>query len=78
MQPAIFPSTAFSQPHAQATRVVRDQTNMTDEAASNDDCYRQGQSQLRRVFAVLANMIGGIVLLSGMYAFPHVLAKILS
>ncbi len=49
-----------------------------DDNASNDDRYVDENSLLRMVFSVLANVIGGVILLSGMYALPHIIAKILS
>ena len=45
--------------------------------AVNDDVYDEGVSPVRLVFAVLGNMIGGTLLLSGMFVLPHVLAGLL-
>lgn len=78
MQRALFSNTAFTQVHSQATRIVpRHSVDLEDEAC-NDKNYRDESSLLRLVFSVLANVIGGVVLLSSMYAFPHIIAKILS
>jgi len=78
MQRALFSHTAFTQIHTQATRVVPKHAADLDEKASNDEHYHDENSLLRMVFSVLANVIGGVILLSGMYAMPHIIAKILS
>ena len=72
MQWALSSQTAFTQAHTQATRVLPKQ------AADKDDRYDDENSLLRMVLCVLANVIGGVILLSGMYALPHIIAKILS
>jgi formate/nitrite transporter FocA (FNT family) len=45
--------------------------------AVNDDVYDDGVSPVWLVFAVLGNVIGGALLLSGMFILPYVLAEIL-
>jgi len=78
MQWALSSQTACTQIHAQATRVLPKQDAGRDNEASNDDCYDDKKPLLRMVLAVLANVVGGAVLLSCMYALPHIIAKILS
>jgi hypothetical protein len=78
MQRVIFSHTAFTQIQPQATRVLPDRAADLKGQASNDDSYDDENSLLRMVLSVLANVIGGVILLSGMYALPHIIAKILS
>lgn len=43
--------------------------------AANDDHYEGEPSLVRFVFSVLANVVGGAVLLSAMFIMPHVIAR---
>ena len=65
MQLALFSQTPFSQVQSQATRVLPDRT------------FHEEGSPWRMVLCVLANVIGGAILLSGMFILPHVIARIL-
>ena len=49
---------------------------MTDDGGSNQQA-EVNRSPVWLVITVLGNVIGGALLLSGMFALPHVLAEIL-
>jgi len=51
-------------------------TGVEDEAV-NDAFYGDENSIVRSVFVVLANVLGGALLLSGTLVLPHVIAEIL-
>lgn len=51
-------------------------TGVQPEAA-NDDCYDVESSAIRLVFSVVANVIGGALLLSGLILLPHIVADLL-
>jgi len=78
MQQAVSPQVDFTQIQSQATRVLRDHATGVEDGASNDDSYHDENSLVRMVLSVLANVIGGAILLSGMFLLPHIIAKILS
>jgi len=78
MQWAISSQTAFSRVHSQATRVPPRRATGVEDKAVNDAGSHRENSLWRMMVCVLANVIGGAVLLTGMYALPHILAKILS
>ena len=52
-------------------------TGMRAEAV-NDDEYQQEMPILRMALSVLGNVLGGSVLLAGLYFLPHVFAIIVS
>lgn len=78
MQLALFSQTPFSQVQSQATRVLPGRTAGLEAQASNDDSFHDENSSLRMMLCVLGNVIGGAILLSGMFILPHVIAKMLS
>jgi hypothetical protein len=47
------------------------------EQATNDDAFQEESSMFKWVLSVLANVIGGTLLLSGMFFLPQVIARIL-
>ena len=49
-----------------------------EEQAVNDEIYHQEDSLLRMVFSVLANVVGGTLLLYVMFVLPHIIATLLS
>jgi len=49
-----------------------------EDRAVNDDIYQDENSPLRLVFSVIANVVGGTLLLSGMFFLPHVIGRLLS
>jgi hypothetical protein len=75
MQRAIFQQATIRHIQSQASRVV---PAGTQDRAINDDSYHGEVSLLRLVFSVLANVVGGSLLLYGMFVLPHVLGEILS
>ena len=78
MQRAIFQQVTPIQFQSQATRVLPGHGTGAQEQAVNDDIYHDAGSQVRMVFTLLANVVGGVLLLSGMFILPHVIAGILS
>ena len=74
MQPVLFQQTEIIQIQSQATRVLPAHGADVQGQALNDDVYDDGESPVRMVLAVLGNVIGGTLLLSGMFVLPHVLA----
>jgi hypothetical protein len=77
MQRVLFHQAGSAQIQSQASRVLPGNGTGVHGQAVNDDVYDDGISPLRLVFAVLGNMIGGTLLLSGMFVLPHVLAGFL-
>ena len=77
MQRAISPRSTVKQFQTQATRVLPGHGTAVDGAASNDDIYHDQNTPLGMVLSVLANVIGGILLLSGMFFLPQLIAEIL-
>ena len=78
MQRVVIQKATFTQIHTGATRVLPDHDARLDDQAVNDDIYHDENSPIRMVFSVLANVIGGTLLLSGMFYLPHVIAILLS
>ena len=77
MQRVLFQQTGVTQIQSQASRVLPGHGTGVHGQAVNDDVYDEGLSPVRLVLAVLGNMIGGTLLLSGMFVLPHVLAGLL-
>jgi len=61
----------------QATCLSPGAVTGADSDASNDASYRQENSVFATVVSVLANTVGGALLLSGMLGLPLVLAEFL-
>jgi hypothetical protein len=77
MQRVIFQQADFIQIQSQASRVLPGHGTGAQQVAINDDVYENENSVLRLVFSVLGNVIGGLLLLSGLFVLPHVLAGIM-
>jgi len=77
MQQVFFQQAGFDQIQSQASRVLPGHGTGAQQAAINDDVYENEKSVLRMVLSVLGNVIGGLLLLSGLFVLPHVLAGIL-
>jgi len=77
MQRAIFKQVTPIQFQSQATRVVPGHGTGVQQQAVNDDVYHLESSLLRVVVSVAANVVGGVLLISGMFILPHVLAGFL-
>lgn len=78
MQRAILQQATFTGTQSKATRVVAKKVTGLEIEAVNDDAYEDASSPLKLVLSVLANVIGGSLLLSGMFFMPHLIARILS
>ena len=78
MQRVLFQQTGDTQVQSQASRVLPGHGTGVHGQAVNDDVYDDGVSPVWLVFAVLGNVIGGTLLLAGMFVLPHVLAGIIS
>ena len=78
MQRAVFNQATVTQIQTQASRVLPGHGTGMEDRAVNDDIYHDENSPIHMVFSVLANVIGGTLLLSGMFYLPHVIAKLLS
>jgi len=78
MQRAIFQPTSITPLQIQATRVLPGHGTGAEEQAVNDEVYDDKNTLAREVFAVLINVVGGALLLSGMLFLPYVIAGILS
>jgi len=78
MQRAIYHQAGIPQFQTQASRVLPAHDSGVEDQAINDDNYHDAHSLLRLVFSVLANVVGGALLLAGMLILPQVLAAVLS
>jgi len=61
----------------QATCMLPGHGGSGGDVASNDASYRHEDSVFRMVVSVLANVVGGALLLSGMLILPYVFADFL-
>ena len=77
MQRVIFQQVTPIQFQSQATRVLPGHGTGLKNQAVNDDTCLDDNSPLKMVLSVLANVIGGALLLSGMLFFPHLLSQFL-
>ena len=78
MQRVVIQQATLTQIQTGATRVLPSHDASVDEQAVNDDIYHDENSPIRMLVSVLANVVGGTLLLSGMFYLPHVIAKLLS
>ena len=93
MQRAVLQQATFTGFQTQAARVVPEHGTGFENQAVNDDSFKDDSfkddscrdepcqkqsSRLMLVVSVLANVIGGSLLLSGMFFLPHLIARILS
>ena len=78
MQRVVIQQATFTHIQAQAAHALPGHDASVDDQAVNDDIYHDENSPVRLVFSVLANVVGGTLLLSGMFYLPHVIAKLLS
>ena len=72
MQRAIFQQVTPIQFQSQATRVLPGHGTGVQEPAVNDDDYHGEESVLKVLFSVLANVVGGALLLASMFILPHI------
>lgn len=78
MQRAIFQQVTDAQIKSQARRVAPGHGTGIEGQAVNDDMYERDKSPLMLVLSVFANVVGGTLLLSGLFVLPHIIAGILS
>lgn len=78
MQRAVFNDTTPIHFESQARRTVPGHGTGLTQPAVNDDDYHEGVSGLRLVVSVLANVLGGALLLACMFVLPHVVAGFLA
>jgi len=62
--------------HSQATHCLPGHGTGAVSRASNDETYLQEETGLKFMLSVLANVIGGAVLLAAMFNLPVILAAI--
>jgi hypothetical protein len=78
MQRANFQQATITQVQTQASRVLPGHGTGMEESAINDDVYHDDNSLLHLVLSVLANMMGGALMLGLMFVLPFVVAGLLS
>lgn len=76
MQPALFHQATNLQIESKANRVLPGHGTGVEDPAVNDEVYHAENSRLRLLFSVLGNVIGGTILLFGLFVLPHVIARI--
>ena len=72
MQRAVYQQATFI--HGRTSRVSGHGAGIGGEAA-NDDSFQEQPSVLKLVLSVLANVVGGTLLLSAMFVMPHIIAR---
>ncbi|MBT8071269.1 MAG: hypothetical protein KJO80_12605 [Gammaproteobacteria bacterium] len=77
MQRVLFQQTDTSQLQVAHDSVMPGHGTGVRVEAVNDEDYQQETSILRMVLSVLGNVLGGSVLLAGLYFLPQVFAIIL-
>lgn len=77
MQGAFFHQTSKTLFQSQASRLSPGQAGSVDHQTGKDELYQDKYSPLWQVLSVLANVVGGALLLSGMLILPHVIAGLL-
>jgi hypothetical protein len=77
MQRAIQKQASFANFQTQATSVIPGHVSGSEKQAVNDESYQDESSLLKFVFTVLANVIGGTILLATMFILPHLVARLL-
>lgn len=83
MQRAVLHQATFTDFRTHATRPVPGHGTGLDNHAVNDDSFRdepcrKENSLFMQVVSVLANVVGGSLLLSGMFFLPHLIARFFS
>ncbi len=64
--------------HLQANHVTPGHGTGIDDVACNDEIYQEESSSATMLLSVMANLVGGAVFLSGMFALPHLIGFLLS
>ena len=78
MQPALFQQATNLQIEPRANRVLPGHGTGVEDLAVNSEIYHDENSRLRLLFSVLGHVIGGTILLFGLFVLPHVIARILA
>ena len=78
MQRLLFQQAELTTIQPQASRVLPGHGAEVEGQAINDDVYHREKTLVWMVLSVLANVIGGVLLLSGMFFLPHLVAGLLS
>ena len=76
MRRAIFQQATGTQIKSQASRVAPGHGTGIEGQAVNDDMFERANDPLLLVLSVLANVVGGTLLLSGLFVLPHIIAGI--
>ena len=76
MRRAIFQQATGTHIKSQASRVAPGQGTGIEGQAVNDDMFERANDPLLLVLSVLANVVGGTLLLSGLFVLPHIIAGI--
>lgn len=81
MQQVIFQQLSGAEPDSRTGvsrqgRQLPAQASTPSAPACNDECYLQEESPLKMMMSVLANTIGGAILLTAMFNLPVILAAI--
>lgn len=77
MQRAVLPQATFTHIQAQSTQVLPGHGTGLESQAVNDESFQDESSVLKFALSVLANVIGGTILLATMFVLPHLIARIL-
>ena len=64
--------------HLHTNRVLPGHGTGINDQASNDENFERQPPVFKMVLAVLGNMLGGLVLLSGLFALPYLIGFVLS
>jgi hypothetical protein len=64
--------------HLQENLVTHGHGTGIKSEACNDETYQEENTRLSMLLSVLANMLGGTVLLSAMFVLPHLIGYLLS
>jgi len=76
MQRAISQNVTGAHIKSQARRVTPGHGTGIEGEAVNDDTFERANTPLLLVISVLANVVGGTLLLSGLFVLPHIIAGI--
>jgi len=74
MRRAVYRETTPIHFQSQATRVVPGHGTGLTAQSVNDDDYHEAVSRIRLMASVLANVLGGGVLLASLFALPQLVA----
>ncbi len=64
--------------HLQETQIMPGHGTGIEAAACNDETYQEENTSLTMMLSVAANLLGGAVLMFGLFALPHLIGFLLS